>query len=450
MAQVKGIPDRGDYGSPTELTPGELVKYFIQSHDAHRSGSHQDIRLGGDRLLSFATKKGMPAPGQRHALFPQPVHAGSYGAWSGQISKGYGAGDVKSRVKGSALILEASPRHIRFVTAHTGEPESFNMVKIGPPGKEYWLTTNTTPTKPSEHKKIHYTKIPAERIDKLMDPKYVVSAKIDGAHALMEIMKDHVEVLSPRANKKGMPINYAHHMGLPARFEVPKALVGQTFRGEVYGKKPDDSIIPVQELGGILNSTIGKALDTKNKGSIRLQMALFGIGDEGAPHKEIRSKAQAAIAGLPKGFFTEPPYAYDKKEKQDMVEAIKAGKNKLTREGVVGALIGGGKPAKVKFGLPESDVIVKRVFKADTKSGAPRAGGFEYALPKDPAKVVGKIGSGFSHPTLVNMLAHPAEYVGRTARIKAQEQFPSGAFRAPSFIDLHQDISKKSAETTHA
>jgi len=37
------------------------------------------------------------------------------------------------------------------------------------------------------------------------------------------------------------------------------------------------------------------------------------------------------------------------------------------------------------------------------------------------------------------MLEAPNEYVGRVARIKSQEQFPSGAHRAPSFLSLHED-----------
>jgi hypothetical protein len=35
--------------------------------------------------------------------------------------------------------------------------------------------------------------------------------------------------------------------------------------------------------------------------------------------------------------------------------------------------------------------------------------------------------------------ANPQDYVGRVARIRAQEQHPSGAFRMPALIALHED-----------
>jgi hypothetical protein len=59
-------------------------------------------------------------------------------------------------------------------------------------------------------------------------------------------------------------------------------------------------------------------------------------------------------------------------------------------------------------------------------------------LPSAPSKTVGRVGSGFSHETLADMLHSPKDYEGRIARIKAQEQYPSGAYRAPRFISLHE------------
>jgi hypothetical protein len=57
--------------------------------------------------------------------------------------------------------------------------------------------------------------------------------------------------------------------------------------------------------------------------------------------------------------------------------------------------------------------------------------------------VVGKTGTGFSHDILKDMLKNPDAYIGRTAKVEAQEQFPSGALRAPSFHSMHQDIQKE-------
>jgi hypothetical protein len=43
------------------------------------------------------------------------------------------------------------------------------------------------------------------------------------------------------------------------------------------------------------------------------------------------------------------------------------------------------------------------------------------------------------------MLRDPGSFIGRTARIRAQEQFPGGAYRAPSFLALHEDIPQAAA-----
>jgi hypothetical protein len=37
----------------------------------------------------------------------------------------------------------------------------------------------------------------------------------------------------------------------------------------------------------------------------------------------------------------------------------------------------------------------------------------------------------------------PEAFVGRVARIHSQEQFPSGAWRAPALIALHEDYPRK-------
>ena len=69
------------------------------------------------------------------------------------------------------------------------------------------------------------------------------------------------------------------------------------------------------------------------------------------------------------------------------------------------------------------------------------AGGFSYSL-KPGEESVGEVGSGFTQSTRGQMLQSPEDFIGRIARIRAQEQFPSGAYRAPSFLALHEDYPK--------
>ena len=54
-----------------------------------------------------------------------------------------------------------------------------------------------------EHKKIHYTKVPAEQIHKLFDPEYLHMEKIDGAAALYKLLSDRIEILSYRPTTAG-------------------------------------------------------------------------------------------------------------------------------------------------------------------------------------------------------------------------------------------------------
>jgi len=89
----------------------------------------------------------------------------------------------------------------------------------------------------------------------------------------------------------------------------------------------------------------------------------------------------------------------------------------------------------------EHDVHVKDIFPGKKSLEGVGAGGFSYSL-KPGEESVGEVGSGFTQSTREQMLQSPEDFIGRTARIRAQEQFPSGAYRAPSFLALHEDYAK--------
>ena len=117
-----------------------------------------------------------------------------------------------------------------------------------------------------------------------------------------------------------------------------------------------------------------------------------------------------------------------------MLEQVVKGRHPLTEEGIVLTPVSGkGTPIKV-MARPEADVKIQRVF--DSKADG-RAGGFEYSSPGSN-KVLGRVGTGFSHETLKAMLARPEDFEGRVARISFKERFDSGAYRAPAFKALHE------------
>jgi ATP-dependent DNA ligase len=92
--------------------------------------------------------------------------------------------------------------------------------------------------------------------------------------------------------------------------------------------------------------------------------------------------------------------------------------------------VAGGKPIKVKP-RQEHDVFIREVFPGGKYPGD--AGGFRYSLD-ETGPIVGKVGSGLSDDTRKLLW----EMIGRRARIAAQEQFPSGAYRAPSLLAIHE------------
>jgi hypothetical protein len=85
-------------------------------------------------------------------------------------------------------------------------------------------------------------------------------------------------------------------------------------------------------------------------------------------------------------------------------------------------------------------VLIKNVVEGMGKYQGVGAGGFDYALPEAPDKVVGRVGTGFTDDLRQQMWQSPGDFVGRTARIHAQQQFPSGAYRAPALLGLHEDL----------
>jgi len=454
-----GLPDPRRFGSVTDLPKGRELLYVIQRHLADRAGPHYDIRFGPNlggkpSLLSWASRKLPEESGQKVLAFQQPLHTGAYANFEGEITSGYGKGLVKTHDKGTVLVTKVEPNKINFVVTHKKHPEMYTMIrKSGPPtgGSPRtkktqggsWLMINTTPTEVIKHKKVRYAKVPAEDVEKLFDEKYLHMEKIDGAAALYKLFSDKIDVLSYRPTTTGRPIVHTYRVGGTTGLNIPKHLVGSILRGELYGTR-DDRAIPPQELGGILNSSTRKSLKKQREQGVQLRNAIFNILKYGkkpigmdVPIAERLDKVREILKHLPEGKFHLPRMAETPEEQRALWEDVKGGRDPLTHEGIVAWPKKGGKPAKVKL-YDEHDVFVKDIFPGEKRLEGVGAGGFEYSLsPDGPA--VGKVGTGFSEDLRRAMLKNPEEFLGRIARIKAQGQFPSGAYRAPGLISIHED-----------
>lgn len=444
-----GLPSRSDYGDLTKLKANSIYDLIVQEHKADRAGLHNDVRLGDKDtgLYSWATRKEFPKPGDRIGLFQQPLHTHSYAQFEGSIPKGsYGAGTVKKKLQGRALITKLTPKTIHMTTADRRSPERFVFAQSKEPKR--WLMVNTTPNKPLPYEKVHYKSIPKEQVQKALDklgPDDSVQAKIDGASSLVELLRNGVDIFSYRAEKgTNRPITHTERFFQGARPElkIPPKLRGSILRGETYGTK-SDKVIPPQELGGILNSTIENAIKSQREKGIELRNMLFDIQQYGkkpvdfelTPYATRRRYLLEALAHLPSNKFYLAPEVKGPEAAKSLWKQIGEGKHPHTTEGVV-IHKERGKPHKAKY-TDEYDVHITDIFPGEGKYKG-HGGGFTYSLVPG-GKAIGRVGTGFSDELRKQIAKDPAAFIGRIARIRSQQQLPSGAYRAPSLLALHED-----------
>lgn len=443
-----GIPTRNTEGSLTALQPGDIVTRILHEHAARRSGKHTDYRLGSPStgLFSWATKKPIPAPGDRPIrMFRQPMHTWEYGKFQGELKSGYGAGKVWIGGKNDILVTKAEPDKLNFTIADERGQERFSLFRTKDGG---WLLSNVTPQAPGMlqgNGKVKYVSVDPEDAEKLIEGGHATSAKIDGAATFAKVLGDKIEAVSYRTRKdKNTLIPYTERLGLYNQ-EIPPEIKGRELKGEIYAQDKEGKVLPPQELSGLLNMNLGHMLQKNKKTGTRLRIALYAIAGAKTP-KETAERLKAILPKLPKDVFTIAPTESDPVRAMRMYQEIKAGRHPMTSEGIVLTPQEGGTPIKAKF-TKENDVVIRNVFPAELQGGEPRAGGFEYARPGSDT-IIGRVSGGLSHEMAKDMLADPAKYVGRTARVKHQGEFPSGALRAPTlvpggFLGLHEDIAQE-------
>ena len=430
---AKGIPDRNHTGDFTSLPTDWPLTFVEQFHNARRAGPHTDYRIGTPGgMFSWALPKGLPtAVGQKHLAITQPMHAWSYNDFEGTIGKGYGTGTVKQVAKGEVVILSRTPTSIKFTRADQRNAPIYNMLKTKGGNWITFIQREDAPPEIQLYSKEHFKSVPLEEVANIMDKGALATPKFDGAGAVATIRPHGVDVYSLRRDKNGNLIRYTDHIGGLRNLKVPGDLVGRSFRGEVIATK-DNKVLPPQELGGLLNSTLANVIRKRNIDNIKLQMkALALLTPKGEDYDP--DKVQQLVSKLNVPIIQAPPVYRKSAEALAAIAAMRKGTHPLTGEGLV-LQAPGQRPIKAKL-TEDADVVIENVF--PSASADPRAGGFEYSLPGQPG-VKGRMGTGFTHSTLKDMLSNPEKYRGRVARIKAQGQFDSGAYRAPSFIALHE------------
>ena len=430
--QAKGIPDRKNYGDLQSLPTDQILTLVRQLHKADRSGRHEDLRIGNENgLYSWALPKELPEqPGKKHLAVEQPVHRFSYGDFQGVIPYGYGKGLVERKEKSPVLVVKNTPGHIIFTKGNRNDP-LYHLVNTR--GKNWisFMDDGRQPDAITGYKKEHFKSIPIDEASKLIAAGATASPKIDGAGSLAYLGPHGIRVYGIRPNAEGRRPEYTDLIGGLRGARVPRELANTILRSEIYGER-NGKVISANELAGMLNSSPMNAARRRAEG-VQLMLAALAVNKGGRDQYDPAAVA-AAVKKLNNPLIKGVEYAQGDRAMK-LLDSVRKGTYPLTREGVV-VHQPGKRPLKAKF-TDDYDVVLRNVFKADTQADN-RAGGFEYSLPGSD-RIIGRVGTGFDHATLRDMLANPNSYIGRMARIKSQQQYPSGAFRAPSFISFKED-----------
>jgi hypothetical protein len=429
LIQFKTLYQPGQRDEPQETIPKleGVVDYTVQRHAAKRAGLHRDVRIGtpSHGLYSWATRKDLPAEGGKIAIHPQPVHPHSYLGWEGNIPEGYGAGDVSTEHIGKALVTHSTPEEVHATLADQKEHHRLAFVKTP---KGWLMTRGKSPEPPKEAAKPEYKSVGPDKAHEALgslEEGSIVQPKVDGALVYVTTRGNRPEVFSHRKGKQsGRNIIHTERVfhGRPTT-DIPKEHQ-RTLLGELYGTKGGKAIEP-QELGGILNTHLGESIAKQKARGVKLKIMPFDYANgKGETYPERLAKVKETLQYLPSDKFHAPEEATGTEQSKELFENIRKGKHPLTKEGVI-VHPPKGKMIKIK-NTEEANVEVTGTYPGTGKFKGSH-GGFTYEG--------GRVGTGFSDETRRSL----HESIGRIARIRHQGRYPSGAYRAPSFIAIEEN-----------
>jgi hypothetical protein len=440
-----GIPSRETHKAIPKITDPVTWKFVEQKHFARKAGEHSDIRISdGKTAFSWASRKGIPGPGEKFMVYRQPDHSPKYMDFRGMLPEGYGHGLVEIARQGYAKIQRSESGKIKFALLDSKNPQEFAMVHLPRYGDRNWLMINTTPTQESRKDvpltKLKFKEAKVPDLHNYMSNRYALESKLDGAAVVVKI-GDKVEVFSHVPSVTGELINHTY---LTRSDEVapPPGLKDTVVRAELLAVKGGKAV-PMRELGGIMNSAPQKGLAALKEKGLKLIVAPYKVdrfkGEDMSYHPYSKNlEALKEIVGLMPSNWKLPDVAVRRAKKEALVEMIKGKRHKLTEEGLVAWPLNeaAADPIKIKF-KDHIQVYINDVYPMMVR-GKPveLAGGFTYSL-KPEGEAVGKVGTGLSLQLRKDLWGTRNEVKGRKVIISSIGQFPSGAYRAPSFISFH-------------
>jgi len=453
--EVLGIPDRKVSHELPHVKEPTKWQIVVHDHLAEKRGRHLDLRLGDPstgHAHSWALPDKWPAPGEKIWVIQQPTHSLKYMDFEGRIPEGYGKGDVLKRLRDQVEVTSSHPGHISFNLYKGTGSEEYSIHRIH---DNKWLLYNRTLDRKTTNlpdDKPKYREVKMDRASRhIEDPDTIASAKIDDAHNLflLPATGDQIRVVSYRSSKRSSTGVIEHTHKVPALYgqKVPSGLGGTILRGGLYAMHPQSGkATPAKDLAGILNSNVWASRE-KQKQHGELIPVIYdvvkykGKNMEGAPYAEKLKVLTEVADKLP---FELPRMAHSPEEKKDLITKIRTGQVPETEEGVVfWNLKKGEPPYKAKF-TQDHDVYIRDFFHGGGKYANKAVGGFLYSYEEN-GPIVGRVGTGLSDELRIDMHNNPLKYRGLVARVRAQEKFPSGALRAPAFVDWHLDKNEPEA-----
>ena len=407
---AEGIPDRGKYGRLTGLEPGTLATISYQLHEAERAGRHYDFRIGTEEtgLLSWATRKGLPRPGERYAYFRQPVHSFDYGTFSGEIPSGYGKGKVTLLRYGNVLVTDVGPRHVRFsMSDGAGRVNRYLLRKVGP---DFWLMMNVTPrinygTRP----RVVY--IPSDTIDSILDDvrSRERAVRSRGVRSFIQLVRKGAEILPAQ----GRDVLTEKVLWREARGRVPRELEGTMILAEVVGRTPKRELTPA-EVSALLEAPLEESLRKQRELQATLSVVPVseGVlpGGGSAPSEEVERTLQSLLGS--RLLRPEPP------QNRNEPAYIPAGRE---------VRLVPGHNQKVLYirdfdiGLDENDQPIVRAIHYSHRPNGPVVGSFGAGIPPEIAR---------------RMAMRPGQYIGRPVLVRYAKDLGQGKLRGAEFVKV--------------
>ena len=425
-----GIPASREISSIN--IPKGFTRLVVQKHSAKRAGDHLDLRIqSGSKAYSWALRDWPKKHGEQ--VFARRVedHSSQYLDFQGVIPEGYGAGTVSQFINETIDIIYANDDKIKFVIPNIGEFAIIHTSDLD------WLLVKMNKVVGPISSKEDYKEQLIKSID-INDGSTVLQPKIDGAHSIITLAPGKMNrVFSYRISAKtGDPVEHTHQMKNIRDAKVPPGLGGTVLRAEVFARK-NGRALPPQNVSGLLNSGIIKSRTEQEESSTTLVPVLFDITKYRG--HDVTQKPYEERLDLLKQISKQvkvlemPDLAYTPKEKKSLIQRIRSGRHPDTSEGVIAWNLQ--EPVTTKSKLKkEFDVYIKKITKG--------LRGFSYSI-KPHDGTAGRVGTGFSTSEYNNMQKHPEKYIGNVARVIAQQQFPSGALRGPSYQTMHVEKNIK-------